>query len=690
MAIGTPAYMAPEQVVADPHMDHRADIYAFGVVAYEVLTGRPPFTGTSGQAIMGAHATTVPEPVSKNRPGIPPALAALVMKCLEKLPGDRWQRADELLPHLEAVLTSNVATTHPAKLVSRRKSVTWLAGGSVVLAVLAVLGWLRFRRPPSVAPGIERLAVIPLENRTGNPAHEELGAMAAEWINRGLVDARLAEVVPTQVVRAAVAKAGLQADEALTTRVARETGATKLVVGAYYAAGDSIRFQAEFIDAVGSKSLAALEPVTVLPSAAMRAIEQLRQKTLGMLALRLDPVWGKWADATSSPPSLEAFRLYVRGQETFWRDPAGAQQLYRQALAIDSTWQSPRLGLVSALIGAQRWLTADSILRVVESSGTLMSASDRFGVIMFRGWLDGDEDAVYRAFARDSAVLGDGDDRRQFGWEALKLCRPHEALRSFAKVNPRSLEMSGIPQYWETVAYAHHALGDHAAELTAIREGRAQHPRRLLLAGVEASALAALGRIDEIATLADDARTLPPDPWAGSSGDLLSDAAAEFTAHGDTLHGREFANGSVEWYAARPDSERAQLRYDRIRALFLAGRLPEAESLLDPRCQVSFEGLTCLGWTGVLAARRGDSAVVRRETQAIEGLRLQPRMLQQYQAYWLAAIAAARGDLDRAVEQLRQAMSKGYFGSCVWLHRDPLFIPLYDNPAFKELLRPKG
>jgi serine/threonine-protein kinase len=82
IALGTPAYMAPEQAAADPHIDHRADIYAVGAVAYELLTGRPPFTGTTQQEILAAHVTQAVEPVTKYRDTVPPALAELIMRCL--------------------------------------------------------------------------------------------------------------------------------------------------------------------------------------------------------------------------------------------------------------------------------------------------------------------------------------------------------------------------------------------------------------------------------------------------------------------------------------------------------------------------------------------------------------------------------------------------------------------------------
>jgi tetratricopeptide (TPR) repeat protein len=110
VALGTPAYMAPEQAAADPNTDHRADLYAVGAVAYEMLTGRPPFTGTSPQAVLAAQVTQPPEPISQQRASVPAPLAALVLRCLEKKPADRLQTADELLAQLEAMATPAAGT----------------------------------------------------------------------------------------------------------------------------------------------------------------------------------------------------------------------------------------------------------------------------------------------------------------------------------------------------------------------------------------------------------------------------------------------------------------------------------------------------------------------------------------------------------------------------------------------------
>ncbi|KPJ88331.1 MAG: hypothetical protein AMS18_13440, partial [Gemmatimonas sp. SG8_17] len=94
IALGTPAYMSPEQAAADKHIDHRAEFYAVGALAYELLAGRPPFAGTTPQEVLAAHVTQAAEPVTKYRETVPPGLAQLVMRCLEKKPADRWQSAE--------------------------------------------------------------------------------------------------------------------------------------------------------------------------------------------------------------------------------------------------------------------------------------------------------------------------------------------------------------------------------------------------------------------------------------------------------------------------------------------------------------------------------------------------------------------------------------------------------------------
>ena len=107
MAIGTPAYMAPEQLAGDPAADHRIDIYAVGLLAYELLTGQSPFHAESAQGVLAAVLTREPKPLSDVREDVPLKLSAIIMSCLAKMPGGRPPTAEALLDALDLIATSS-------------------------------------------------------------------------------------------------------------------------------------------------------------------------------------------------------------------------------------------------------------------------------------------------------------------------------------------------------------------------------------------------------------------------------------------------------------------------------------------------------------------------------------------------------------------------------------------------------
>jgi eukaryotic-like serine/threonine-protein kinase len=146
MIVGTPLYVSPEQAAGQSQIDHRADIYAFGVVAYEILAGSPPFKGDTGPVIMAAHLTATPEPLLVRRPDVPAPLANLVMQCLAKRPEDRYQRAEDLLVELDAIANA-VGTASVARKTNRHRSVTpSTAAGLLTIAILIATAWAMMRR----------------------------------------------------------------------------------------------------------------------------------------------------------------------------------------------------------------------------------------------------------------------------------------------------------------------------------------------------------------------------------------------------------------------------------------------------------------------------------------------------------------------------------------------------------------
>ena len=113
MVVGTPTYMAPEQAMVDAESDHRVDIYALGILAYEMLTGKPPFATLTPAAQFAAKATAPAPNVREERPEIGVELAEQIRRCLEPQPGRRWQTADELLVALESITTPATGSTRP-------------------------------------------------------------------------------------------------------------------------------------------------------------------------------------------------------------------------------------------------------------------------------------------------------------------------------------------------------------------------------------------------------------------------------------------------------------------------------------------------------------------------------------------------------------------------------------------------
>jgi serine/threonine protein kinase/Tol biopolymer transport system component len=172
IALGTPAYMAPEQAAADPLVDARADIYALGVVGYELLVGSTPFAGLNQQQTLAAHITTQPAPISERRPQLPPGLAAVIMRCLEKRPSDRWQSADELHAALESFAMTSGATA-PSDAVAPRRPFKWtpqrvaVAAGIVGIVVTGfIASTIAFRS------GRESLVVSNTRQMTNSPGLE--------------------------------------------------------------------------------------------------------------------------------------------------------------------------------------------------------------------------------------------------------------------------------------------------------------------------------------------------------------------------------------------------------------------------------------------------------------------------------------------------------------------------------------
>lgn len=155
-SVGTPAYISPEQAAGDPSIDHRADIYSLGCTAYELLTGQPPFAGRTPQRTLAAHLTEAPAPIDSVRADVPPLLAALVMRCLEKDPAARPQTALEIIEALDAVSVGSSAAMPSLVLAGPgaiRRAVLLYIAAFVAVALVAKAAVIAVGLPDWVFPG---------------------------------------------------------------------------------------------------------------------------------------------------------------------------------------------------------------------------------------------------------------------------------------------------------------------------------------------------------------------------------------------------------------------------------------------------------------------------------------------------------------------------------------------------------
>ena len=143
MSLGTPTYVAPEQAAGDPALDHRADLYALGVVAYEMITGHPPFASRSPQVVIEAHARQAPEPIAARRPDTPKPLASVVMRTLAKRPADRPSTGDEIVKALSATPAARHSGGGPVvgTLANAPVWIPWAIAG-VMTMIAVVMGVL--------------------------------------------------------------------------------------------------------------------------------------------------------------------------------------------------------------------------------------------------------------------------------------------------------------------------------------------------------------------------------------------------------------------------------------------------------------------------------------------------------------------------------------------------------------------
>ena len=455
-SIGTPAYMAPEQAVGDV-VDSRTDLYAWGLLAYELLAGAHPFgRHTTPQTLITAHLTEVP-PAFKASDQVPPTLVALVMQCLEKDPARRPASASAVLTALDTVTTPAPPREIAAPRPPRRRRTGAIAGAALIVA--ATIAFLTLRpRGSAPAPSTESaesadqsLAVLPLANLSGDPSNDYFGIGLAEEITRAVAKNGVRVI-------GRLSAASLQAKGLDERAIARELGVGSLLTGTVQRAEGQVRISVALLSA--SDGAVRWSERYDRPLANVFAVQDEIARTVATTLLgAMGPSRGASARrAETSDP--EAHALFLQGMVLFnrrgapqlqqaialferasERDPryARAQASLAMALAVlpayvqDST---PPI-VASAIAAAQRAIAMDST--IAESYAAL-----GYGYSLL-GELARAEESFRRAVALDSMVAS------TWGWYALLANRmadyraAHERIARARSLEPASL----IARIWE-------------------------------------------------------------------------------------------------------------------------------------------------------------------------------------------------------------------------------------------------
>ena len=329
--VGTPAYMAPEQIAGDPGIDHRVDLYAFGCVAFEVLAGTPPFKESSVQEYFTAHLSRTPPSLIDRRPDAPATLAAMVASCLEKDPAHRPQSARAILDVLDADAGApTIGLIRFARRLTRPQRLSVVVAAAIALGLGAWQLW----RSTSASDAPPTVVVLPFVNLSDNTEDEYL----ADGMADGLTTA-LGKIDGIRVASRTLGYRYRGRRDIDARSVGRALAVTHVLHGTVQRAGNRLRVSAQLTSA--HDNLEVWSSTYDRGSGDAFAVQdEITRLAAAALPRRLAP--GASADlpstATSGTSDAEAYDLYLRGRFLLQRRGGGVRRAienFERAIALD-------------------------------------------------------------------------------------------------------------------------------------------------------------------------------------------------------------------------------------------------------------------------------------------------------------------------------------------------------------------
>jgi len=318
MTVGTPAYMAPEQATADPAADHRVDVYAFGVMAYEILTGHRPFIGRKAQELLVAHITKTPAPITDRRLDLPPTLSMLVMQCLAKSASDR-PSATDVVDTLDRVASALGAGTGSSSSTT----------------------------PTPSSAALPSIAVLPFVNLTGNVDNDYLADGIAEEILNALARLR------TMHVAARGSSFAFRGSNVDVRAVGEKLGVRSVLEGSVRKSGNRLRVTVQLADAASGFQLwserydrEANDVFDVEDQIAASVVDTLKVTLLNTPGAPIAP---------RRTTNLQAYELYLRGRFVWNQVGSGIErslEMFEKALQLDPDFALAHAGIADVFIAS--------------------------------------------------------------------------------------------------------------------------------------------------------------------------------------------------------------------------------------------------------------------------------------------------------------------------------------------------
>jgi serine/threonine-protein kinase len=467
--MGTPRYMSPEQVEGKP-VDSRCDLYALGLVLYEMVTGQVPFSGESTWQLMYQRVQVMPKDVKLVNPALPGYLARVIMHCLEKDPANRYQSAKDILADLDAGRSPSLIGTRTLQInLPVVEKPWWYAAGGAMLLLVGLFfaipktrhwafGALTVGTP---APGSNGLSSIPRGKFVAVLPFRVLGDQSSlGYVAEGLVEALSAKLFQLKDVRLASSTAAAKTDaKTPISQVAKELGVNLIVHGTVQGSGDNLRVTVNLEDVAQNREVWKEEFAGVTGDL-LTIEDQIYARLVEALALK--PSNAELARATAHPTqNIEAYDSYLKGRNALrgqqdLKNVRSAIGFFEEALKKDSGFALAYAGVADASLIMYRE-TKDGFwsakaLGAAQQARTL--SEDQPEIHLALG-------SVYRASGRTAEAIvelkralelapNSDEAYRRLASVYLASARSAEAIQAYQK----AVELN--PYYW----FNHNVLGN--------------------------------------------------------------------------------------------------------------------------------------------------------------------------------------------------------------------------------------